>query len=156
MTHLPPLLISACLLGENVKYDGRNNLVDTPEMKRLQEHTRLIPVCPEVLGGLPVPRIPAEARGGKVIDQTGRDVTAPFQMGAMIALEIARKEGAAAAILKERSPSCGVHEIYDGTFSKTRIVGEGTAAALLRANGIRVFSENEIAQCLAYLESLHN
>lgn len=153
MNSLPTVLISACLLGENVKYDGGNNFLNDSQIKQLEKVARLVPVCPEVLGGLPVPRTPAEAQGDKVLDKERKDVTSSFRLGALITLEIAEQEGAVAAILKERSPSCGVHEIYDGSFSKKKIAGSGVTTSLLRANGIAVFNEDEVDRCLALLTS---
>jgi uncharacterized protein YbbK (DUF523 family) len=154
MNQLPVLLISSCLLGENVKYDGGNNALLCAQLQTLRAHAVLIPVCPEVLGGLPVPRIPAENRGERVVNRDGEEVTAAFETGAEKALEAAAVHKAKAALLKERSPSCGVHEIYDGTFSKTTLPGSGTTSRILMKNGIRVFNENEIEECLEYLETI--
>lgn len=150
----PKILISSCLLGNNVKYDGGNNAIDAGLLARLFDCAELIPVCPEVDGGLPIPRIPAEAQGKRVVNKEGEDVTAFFERGAALALEAAQSHGVVAAILKERSPSCGVHRVYDGTFSKTAIDGSGTAARLLRENGIKIFNENEIEECLEYIQTL--
>ena len=148
----PKILISSCLLGNNVKYNGGNNAIDAMLLAHLFEVAELIPVCPEVDGGLPIPRIPAEELGERVVNREGEDVTAFFKRGADLALEAAQSHGVVAAILKERSPSCGVHQVYDGTFSKTVVDGSGTAARLLRQNGIMIFNENEIEECLEYLK----
>ena len=139
------ILISACLLGENVKYDGKNNSIkDNPDFKKISNGCTFIGVCPEVEGGLPTPRTPCEIRNGKVINRFGEDKTYEFEKGAKTALQIAKKEGIKTAILKSKSPSCGSGEIYDGTFSHRVIQGDGISAKLLKQNGIRVFSENEL------------
>ena len=143
----PKLLVSACLLGTPCRYDGKAKKNEA--VCALAERFELIPVCPEVLGGLPTPRTPSERRGKRVVMRDGRDVTAEYRRGAERALELARREGAAAAVLKERSPSCGSGEIYDGSFTETRTTGDGVTAELLRASGIRVFGES--AQALSEL-----
>lgn len=140
------LLISACLMGENCKYSGGNNLIELPA--GFLEQYELIPVCPEILGGLPTPRTPAERLGDRVLTQTGADVTENYRLGSEIALAAAREQGCQKALLKERSPSCGSGAIYDGTFSHTVISGDGVAAALLKANGIEVFGESRITELL--------
>ena len=133
------LLVSACLLGAPCRYDGKAKKNEA--VCALSEEFELIPVCPEALGGLPTPRTPSERRGERVVMRDGRDVTAEYRRGAETALEIARREGVSAAVLKERSPSCGSGEIYDGTFTGALVPGDGVTAELLRANGISVFSE---------------
>lgn len=130
------IMVSACLLGENCKYNGGNNL--NPELLRLLSGHTVIPVCPEVLGGLPVPRVPAEIMNDKVINRDGISVDAEFREGAEKALEIARKEKPDMIILQSRSPSCGVKEIYDGSFSGKLISGHGVFARLLLENGFLV------------------
>lgn len=135
------LLVSACLLGENCKYNGGNN--DTPAVAALAEHFELIPVCPETLGGLRRPREPSERVGDRVLSRTGEDVTAAFRLGAERALEIALAQGVTRAVLKERSPSCGSGAIYDGTFSGRVIPGSGVTAELLARHGIAVCGEGE-------------
>jgi uncharacterized protein YbbK (DUF523 family) len=152
MQSKPFILISSCLMGENVKYNGGNNAIDPALLQRLRDSAELIPVCPEVAGGLPIPRIPAEGVGEKVVNQAGVDVTAFFEKGAGAALNAARAHHAVAAILKERSPSCGVHQVYDGTFSKRLIDGGGKTTTLLRQHGIKIFNENEIEECLEYIK----
>lgn len=130
------IMVSACLLGENCKYNGGNNR--HPELlERLADHT-VIPVCPEVLGGLPVPRVPAEIVGGEVINREGVSVDAAFRLGAEKALEEAKKELPDVIILQPRSPSCGVHEIYDGSFSGTLVPGKGVFAEKAMEAGFRV------------------
>ncbi len=135
----PRLLVSACLLGTPCRYDGREK--GSEAVRALAGHFDLIPVCPEVLGGLPTPRLPSERRGGQITAKDGRDVTEAYRRGAEAALELAQREGTAAAVLKSRSPSCGSGEIYDGTFTGTLTAGDGVTTALLRTHGIRVYSE---------------
>ena len=135
------LLISACLLGAQCRYDGQSKPV--LEMVALSEQFDLVPLCPEQLGGLPTPRTPAERIGDRVITKDGRDVTAEYRRGAECALETAQREGVLAAVLKERSPSCGSGEIYDGTFTGALTAGDGVTAELLKANGITVYGESE-------------
>ena len=143
------LLISACLTGENVKYNGGNNLID--ELDQLKEKYELLPVCPEVLGGMVVPRIPNEIISFnplKVINQFGIDTTVFFTDGAIQTLEICKKYNIKKALLKAKSPSCGTSEIYDGTFSKTLIKGQGITANILYQNKIEIFNENQIRELL--------
>lgn len=135
-------IVSACLCGINCKYDGKNNL-NTALMERVMRG-ELLPVCPEVLGGLPIPRVPCEIKDGRVFTRDGRDVTEEFRLGAKKTLEIARAAGAKKAILKQRSPSCGCGKIYDGSFSGRIIPGYGITAAMLKKNGIDVFSEEDL------------
>lgn len=135
------LLVSACLLGTPCRYDGESKGSDA--VRALAEEFELIPVCPEVMGGLPTPRTPSERQGDRVITKDGRDVTENYRRGAETALEIAQREGVAAAVLKERSPSCGSGEIYDGSFTGTRTAGDGMTAELLKSNGIAVYGESE-------------
>jgi len=136
------ILVSACLLGVPCRYDGQAK--PCPAVLALMDRHTLIPVCPEQLGGLPTPRNPSERRGRRVVSSAGADVTAAYRRGAEETLRLARLYGCEAAILKERSPSCGSGEIYDGTFTRTLTPGDGVAAALLRARGIRVLGETEI------------
>ena len=140
------ILISACLVGDKTKYDGRSNY--NPLIKELLELYELVPFCPEVEGGLKTPRDPSEIKGDKVISNKGRDVTRFFNEGAERALNICKYLDIKLAILKEGSPSCGSNEIYDGTFSNRKIKGEGITAALLRKNGIKVINESEIESLL--------
>ncbi len=140
------ILISACLLGTPCRYDGkskRHALIDV-----LAERHELIPICPEVLGGLPTPRTPSERAGDAVLMQSGRDVTENYRAGAQAALALAREHGCTLAVLKARSPSCGSGEIYDGTFSRTLTARDGVTAELLKAHGIRVFTEEEVPSLL--------
>ena len=140
------ILISACLVGDNVKYNGGNN--KNPLISKLLEKYELVPFCPEVEGGLSIPRHPCEQRGEQVINDLDEDVTDEFNRGADLALNICLYLKITKAILKERSPSCGVHSIYDGTFSHKVIDGSGVTAALLKRKGIMVYSEDEIPMLL--------
>ncbi len=144
------LLVSACLLGENCRYDGGG--FDFASIAPLLGNHTLVPVCPEQLGGLDTPRSPAELRGNSVWSREGEDVTDAFERGAKLTLLRARTEGCRCALLKERSPSCGTNTIYDGSFSGKRIPGEGVTAALLRKNGIMVFSEEQLDALLQWLD----
>ena len=139
-----PLLISACLLGIKCRYDGGDQY--RPEAAALLARYELVPVCPELLGGLPVPRRPAEIKGGRVVTAAGADVTAAFRLGAERALELARRRGARLALLKDGSPSCGSTRVHDGEFSGRLVPGKGLAAALLAGNGVEVVSEDGIAR----------
>ena len=132
------LLISACLMGANCKYNGGSNALPEQTLAALRRHYRLIPVCPEAAGGLPTPREPSERRGGRVVSRSGRDVTAEYRKGARTALALAERYGARKALLKSNSPSCGSGAIYDGTFSGTLTPGDGVTAELLKARGIEV------------------
>lgn len=135
------LLVSACLLGTPCRYDGESK--GSEAVRALAADFDLIPVCPEVMGGLPTPRVASERRGARVVTRDGRDVTAEYRRGAQLALETALHEGVCAAVLKERSPSCGSGEIYDGSFTGARTAGDGVTAEVLRARGIPVFGETE-------------
>ena len=141
---MKPILVSACLLGEACRYDAQSK--PCLEVIALSEKYRIIPVCPEVLGGLPTPRTPSEIVGDRVLMRDGTDVTAHYRKGAEAALRIARENGCTRAILKERSPSCGCGRIYDGSFTGTLTEGFGVTAALLRENGISVVGETQIDQ----------
>lgn len=138
------ILVSACLLGQCCKYSGGSNLC--PAVLDYVRGHRVIPVCPEVLGGLPVPRTPAEIVAGEVLDRDGVSVDRAFRLGAARALEIAREEGVELAILQPRSPSCGAKEIYDGSFTGRKIPGQGVFAALLTEAGIPVLDAGDLAQ----------
>ena len=148
------ILVSACLLGEPVRYDGKIVPCEHPLLSRWQDEGRLIPFCPEVVGGLPIPRPPAEIIGGDGHDvlnkratietKAGRDVTQAFIAGADAALQRAKASRCRMAILTEKSPSCGRHMVYNGTFSAVRVPGMGVTAALLEKNGIPVFSQLDL------------
>jgi len=145
----PRILISLCLTGAACRYDGRDNGVD---LGALTERAELIPVCPEQLGGLPTPRVPAERRGDRVVARDGRDVTAAFLRGAEQAALLAARFGARYALLKARSPSCGVHEIYDGRFSGAIIPGMGVAAGRLKDMGLALYDERHIDDLIEKLD----
>lgn len=138
------ILISKCLMGENVKYSGGNNKIENSIIEKWKNEGRLIPICPEVEGGLPTPRPPSEIRDSRVINNLGCDVTEQFVHGAKIACEKAKISEAKYALMKQGSPSCGGKRIYDGTFSGTKKPGMGITARLLTDMGIRIFDENEI------------
>lgn len=137
------ILVSACLLGAHCRYDGECQQIE--EFKHilpvLMDKYNLIPICPEIYGGLPTPREPSEIRDGKVYTCSGKDVTDEYTRGAEETLNMARIYACRSAVMKLRSPSCGSGQIYDGTFSKKIIPGDGIAAALLKKNGIRVVGE---------------
>ena len=136
------VLVSACLLGENCKYNGKNNRSEAL-VRRLQGH-HVIPVCPEVLGGLGVPRPCVELRGGRVVDCNGRDVDAAFRAGVEKALRQIEGQAVDLAVLQSRSPTCGVKQIYDGSFSRRLIDGQGLLAAALTARGVRVVDVEDL------------
>ena len=144
------IVVSACLLGTNCKYNGGNNLSDAVAkyVKSLMdsETEKILLVCPETEGGLPTPRPPAEIAGGKVINKVGEDVTCEFKKGAELCYEriLNTGEQVKIAILKAYSPSCGSGKIYDGTFSKSLTDGDGYFARLLKDNGISVITEKEL------------
>ena len=140
------LLISACLLGIGCRYDGAR--VKKIDIEPLKEKYNLIPICPEIYGGLPTPRTPSERIGDRVVMKDGRDVTENFLRGAEAAYEIAVANSATKALLKAKSPSCGKGLIYDGSFSGTLTEGDGVAAELLSSRGITVYTENEIGKLL--------
>lgn len=138
-------IISACLLGVACRYDGLSKPIASEYIDALKKKYHLIPVCPEIMGGLPTPRIPAEiGTDRRVIRKDGADITKEYQKGAEEALRLALLFDCQIAILKERSPSCGRDQIYDGSFTKTLISGDGITAELLRKNGIRIVGESEI------------
>jgi uncharacterized protein YbbK (DUF523 family) len=175
------ILVSACLLGRPVRYDGTAKRSDDEILARWRAEGRLLSCCPEVSGGLPVPRPPAEISavsgpgdagsiadaGPAVLDGTavlggtaqvrtadGTDVTAAFVRGAEQALEVARRYAVRMAVLKEGSPSCGSGRIYDGTFTGTPVPGSGVTTALLQRNGIQVFGEDQLDAAAAHLDEL--
>jgi len=139
------ILISACLLGQNVKYDGNNNsILENPFIKKLLNLNMLIPICPEVEGGLPTPRVPVEIIDKKAIDKEGNDRTKNFFLGAKKTCQLALKNDVKIAIMKAKSPSCGKGKIYDGTFSKKLIDANGIAVMALEEIGIEIFSEDDL------------
>ena len=137
------IIVSACLLGEACRYDGKSKPCE--KVKLLAEKYELIPVCPEVFGGLSTPRPPSEMQSdGSFINALGEDVTDNYRKGAEETLRIAKENGCKLAVLKEKSPSCGVHSRYDGTFTGTLTKKSGITASLLRENGITVLSEEDL------------
>ncbi|HVX19435.1 MAG TPA: DUF523 domain-containing protein [Acidimicrobiales bacterium] len=141
---LPAIVVSACLLG--VACDHKGGARTDERVVALGRTHHLVPVCPETVGGLPTPRLAAERQpDGRVVRGDGVDVTSAYRRGAAHAVEVARAAGAARAVLKARSPSCGCHQVYDGTFTRTLVDGEGVTAAALRDAGIDVCSEADLA-----------
>ncbi len=136
------LLISACLLGIACRYDGKEG--KCVDFERLSEKYNLIPVCPEIYGGLPTPRTPSERVGDRVLMRDGKDVTENYMLGAKTAYDLCLKFSCKYALLKERSPSCGKNRIYDGTFSGKLKHGDGVTAEFLKKNGITVIGESEM------------
>lgn len=143
------IIVSACLFGCDCRYKGDN--CKKEELVALAKRHTLVPVCPEQLGGLSTPRNPAEICGDKVLSNAGKDVTNEYTKGAETALYIAKTVGAAAAVLKANSPSCGKGVIYDGTFTGQKTAGDGVTAKAFAASGIKVFTEDEIDALLAFL-----
>ena len=153
------IFISACFMGEKVRYDGGHQLLSHDSLfyktvQKWKNENRLISGCPECLGGLPVPRAPAEMQqvSQKIITVNGDDVSESFHIGALKALDICLENNIKFALLKESSPSCGSNTIYNGEFSKTKIAGQGVTAQLLTQHKIKVFSENTIEQLIAYID----
>ena len=142
------LLISRCLLGDPCRYDGKSRPLAAETLQALRARYDLIPVCPEVLGGLPTPRTPSERQGSRVVMKTGADVTKEYRLGAEAALRAAQENQVCAAVLKERSPSCGKGKIYDGTFTGTLKEGNGVTAEMLINAGFAVYGESEIERLI--------
>lgn len=138
------ILVSACLLGVTCRYDGKEKY--SKEILELKDNYILIPVCPEIMGGLPTPRDPSEIQGDKVVTEKGQDNSQKFILGAQETLKLAKLFNIDTAILKSNSPSCGSSQIYDGSFTGTLINGQGVTTKLLRKNGIKVYSEKEISE----------
>lgn len=136
-----PLVVSACLAGRACRYDGGANPRDC--VAEIVERGLCVLVCPEVLGGLGIPRTPCEIRGNRVMAKDGRDCTDAYRLGASRALAMARDAGACVAVLKARSPSCGVGRIYDGTFSHALVDGDGIFAGMAREAGLLLFTEED-------------
>ena len=155
----PRILVSACLLGVNCRYDGGGKAIEA--LPALMELAELVPVCPEILGGLSTPRAPSERVGARVLAKGdwnplgarchGADVTANFARGAEEALKLAKLFGARYALLKERSPSCGSGQIYDGSFSGRLTQGDGVAAELLKAHGVAIYGESRVKELMDLL-----
>jgi len=144
------ILISACLLGCACRYDGKSK--PHPLAQELARRGLVVPICPEQLGGLPTPRAPSEQQSDRVVSADGTDVTTQYRRGAEEALRLAALYGCTTAVLKERSPSCGSGQIYDGSFTGTLTDGWGTAAALLREHGVCVVGESQLEQLLREMD----
>lgn len=136
------IMVSACLLGENCKYNGGNNLSEKV-INFIKDH-EVIPVCPEVMGGLPTPRLSSEIVNGVVTASDGNSVDQEFRKGAQIGLDLAKEQDVDLVILQSRSPSCGVNQVYDGTFSGNKIEGQGIFAQLLIENGYKIIDVEDL------------
>ena len=145
------ILISACLLGEKCRYDGKSKPV--ANILKLKEFFDLIPICPESLGGLKIPRAPAEIQGDKVINKNNKDVTENYNTGAYWASAVAKMKNVKLAVLKEKSPSCGVHFIHDGSFTDKIIEGQGITTRKLIKQGIKVINEEEALELYQQLKA---
>ena len=160
------VLVSACLLGEKVRYNGAAALSSSAWLTEWLAEGRIVPFCPEVAGGFGVPRPAAEIDGhagaavldgqARVLTQAGADVTDGFLRGAHLALDAARAQNVCLAVLKDGSPSCASELIHDGSFSGRRHAGRGVTTALLERNGIRVFSEQRVDEAAAYLQTIEH
>jgi uncharacterized protein YbbK (DUF523 family) len=148
------ILISACFLGERVRYNGEIKTLIHELLYLWQQQGRLVSICPEVIAGLPVPRPPAEInqKTKRVITCDNQDVTEQFNDGAQQALSLCQKYKVRFALLKESSPSCGSNTIYDGTFKQQKINGEGITARLLRRHGVQVFSEHNLTELVKRID----
>ena len=151
------ILVSECLYGGRiVRYDGGDVPSLDPVFLKWKDEGRLVPICPEVFGGLPTPRPDAQRKDGGVFTGAGADVTDPFRKGAEEALRLARAEDVCFCIMKADSPSCGSREIYDGSFTDAKCPGQGLAVELLRDAGYTVFDEEDIKEAAALLAMQHN
>lgn len=157
------ILVSACLLGHSVRYDGGAH-GPFAQLQQWQQQGRLLVLCPEMAGGLPTPRAPAEIAGGQgaqvldgqiaLFDALGVDVSLAFIAGARQAEQLVREHDIQIAVLKARSPSCGNQQAYDGSFRGQLVAGEGVTAAALRRLGVRVFNEQQLLEAQALLVAL--
>nr|WP_067286021.1 DUF523 domain-containing protein [Marinobacterium profundum] len=148
------ILVSACLLGEKVRYDAEHRLLEHPLLEQWHRQGRLVPFCPEVAGGLPTPRRPAEIRQRfpiLVTDRDGADLTPAYLQGAELALEVAQRENCCCALLQSLSPACGRDQVYDGQFRQERVQGSGIAAAELMRHGIALFDETRLSELFAFM-----
>lgn len=148
------ILVSSCLIGHKVRYDGSDKQNDF--VMSLGNQHILIPVCPECLGGLKIPRLPSEIANGKVLRKDGLDLSDCFNKGANKALEIALKSHIDFAILKSKSPSCGYHKIYDGSFNGKLIDGNGVFTSLLLKHNIQIFNEDDIELIQDYIKKIQS
>lgn len=140
------ILISACLLGCACRYDGKSK--PHPLAQALARHGLVVPACPEQLGGLPTPRAPSEQQNDRVVSADGTDVTPQYRRGAEETLRLAALYGCTTAVLKERSPSCGSGQIYDGTFTHTLTEGDGLTAQMLKKKGVEVYGESQLEELI--------
>lgn len=151
------ILVSECLYGGRiVRYDGGDATETNPIFLKWKEEGRLVPICPEVFGGLPTPRPDSQRVGDKVQTGAGKDVTAEYTKGAKEALRLAQENDVAFAVMKQDSPSCGSKFIYDGTFTDTKKAGQGLAVEYLRKAGFKVFAEEDIDEAEKYLIELES
>lgn len=147
------ILVSECLYGGRiVRYDAGDVTETNPVFLKWKEEGRLVPICPEVFGGLPTPRPDSQRVDGKVMAQTGQDVTVEYTRGAEEALRLAKENDVVFAVMKQDSPSCGSKYIYDGTFTDTKKEGQGLAVEYLRNAGFKVFAEEDIEEAEKYLQ----
>ncbi len=144
------ILVSACLLGEACRYDGKSK--EVKGIIELSKYYDIIPICPEVMGGLSIPRYPAEIVDGRVINKKGNDVTRNYEEGAYWSTVVAKEKNIKLAVLKENSPSCGVKKIHDGKFTGKLIDGEGVTTKRLRRAGVKVINEDEALKLLEELK----
>ena len=157
------MLVSACLLGNPVRYDGKSKALENNGLRQLQQAGRLIAFCPEMAGGLPVPRAPAEIIDGdgdaviagqaRVRTRDGVDVSRQFIDGAERALQLCRQHAIRVAVLTESSPSCGSSQIYDGSFTRRSVEASGVTSALLKRHGVQVFNQFQLDEALRVLEA---
>lgn len=140
------ILVSACLLGDNVKYNGGNNYDE--RIEKLKKYYDIVPICPEVFGGLSTPRVPSEIKGDSIINKEGKDVTYEFNRGAHKVINIVNFCHCKKAILMDRSPSCGVNKVYNGKFNGTLVDGMGYTARLLKDKGIELYTIDDIDQLI--------
>ena len=145
------ILVSRCLLGEPCRYDGKSKPV--PQVKQLEEQGHiLVPVCPEVMGGLKTPRSPAERQPeGRVVNRDGEDVSLQYVSGAQKTLELAKRYGCTCAVLKAKSPSCGNLQIYDGSFAGRLVQGQGVTAQMLEEAGVRAWNVDQL-ECIEFIK----
>lgn len=141
--------MSKCLLGENVRYDGGNCLIREDLVTQLETHFEIISICPEVMAGMDIPREPIEFLNGKIINQNGEDLTDSFTNVLRYLDTLIKNSFIDMALMKEDSPSCGVHNIYDGSFSGAKVAGEGLISGYLKSRGIKVYSEAEVEQLIS-------
>lgn len=140
------ILVSACLIGTNCRYDGRSNLIT--EIEELKKHFEIVSLCPEVAGGLSIPRVPCERVKDKIISKNGIDCSEQYLKGANLAVKLIKQYNIKYALLKSNSPSCGNNYIYDGTFTRTLIEGQGLTAEMLNKNNVEVFNEVQIEELI--------